>query len=659
MRKSFYILLLLLLSLPAEAKYWIPGQYEDSVRAAFRSNRWDYARQLLDEAEPLYGTMSTMCCLNGRYYYHFTQYDEARRYLLMALRDDDSNVEAIELLVRVERETGHYSTAIAHTNHWLEFAPYDVGVWMQQIELYRMAGNDIEADRLLERLYTIYPNDTTVRRAMSYQYEMRYYDHHRAGNTAAEEEALRQILRVDPTNKEANRALNDLERKRMDRIMERERRNAARERRYEDSLNVQRTAKLSATLVMDAIHGDERDRKADPDVMAARMLQEASSMVGDGQYREALAILDVVDTLATSPDLLEAAARRRQTCNALLAEREQRRFVGDAIDTSYALIRRKRAAEALPLLDSVLVIDPKHNEAHYVHSLADEKLKHYDTAYYHLSKYEPAPSEVFMVRRRLHSLAFRMHRNTLNFEYQYARRSSLDELTHNAYVDYTHSWSHDLLGVHVGYAGREQGSAVQLGANWTHYFVAVPLAIDIHGSWANQFFPMATGGIHFTEELPHEWSLMEKLDYRRVLNDEDNYHLLSLGLSTTKQIDRFAITPAFDTYLMLSNTSDGLKPAVYFNGSLKMQYAFLEGDRSNFFAAVGVGNAPESTLIQNSIRVEFARLNTFVSGGINWVVTDNMQAGFSTSWYALGQQDAVQKNVRNYLYINANILISF
>ncbi len=678
MRRVVLYIFLLLVCANVHAKYWTPVQYEDSIRAAFRHGNWDQGRAWLVEADPEYGTLSTFCCLNGRYYYHQRDYDEARRYLILALRDDDANVEALELLVRVERETGNYATAIEHINHWLEFAPYDIGLWRMKIELYRMLGNNIEANRQLERLYTIYPTDSMVCAEMVYQHQMVYYDQHRAGNTAAEEEALKQILRVDPRNKEANRALNNLQRKRYNQIFERDRRNQHKEKLYEDSLNVQRTAKLSATLVMEAIREDERERRTDPDVVAARMLQEANSMIVDEQYTQALELLDHVDSIATDTDLLATSERRRVACMDGLHQKEERRFIGDAIDTSYVLLKRKEARRAVPLLDSVLVLDPRHNEANMLLSMSYEQLHQYDSADYYLRRYHPLPEEVFMIRRHQHTLAQRSHLNTINVEYQYARRSSLDQLTHNAYIQYTRRYRRETFGVQAAYAGRESGvetaveehtvidkvttpggTGVQLGANWTHSFAKVPLETDIHLTWASRFFPQWTAGVRFTEELPHEWDLTEKLDYRRILNDDDNYHLLSLGLSTSKTINRFTLTPALDVYYMLSPTNTGLQSGVYFNGSLKMQYTVLEGDRSSVFAAVGVGNAPEATLLQNSMPVSFARLNTYVSGGFNWVIVDNLSAGFATSWYALGQQTANQSMVRNYLYINANLLISF
>lgn len=628
------LLLLASTSLGIHAISRTPVQYESDIRQLFHQGDWAGGKVLLDEAEPDYGTLSVFCELNGAYYYHEQQYNEARRYLLLALRDDEANTQALEILVRIERETGHYSTAISHVNKLLEFSPYNARLWRTMIELYRLDGNDLEADRLLERLYTIYPEDSTIMKDVLYKEQMRYYELHRAGNTQAEEEALRRILSINPKNKEANRALDALIRRRYNSIFARDKRNEAAERRYEDSINVIRTANLSATKVMEAIYAKEREEReyVDPEVLAAR------------QHR----------------DSVEAAERARL------------KFMGDAVDSSYVYLHRHQPEPVIPLMDSVLVLDPKHNEAHILLSLAYERMHQYDSAYHHQAKYHPLPEEVFANRRHLHSLAMRSHNNNLDLEYQYARRSSKDELTHNAYARYTHSWTRDILGVNVGYAGRESyadaeegenysgGTGIQLGAEYTHNFdsLPIPLALTLQGSWASKFFPRWTASIALAEELPYDWTLTERLGWRRIKDREmtsENYHLLSLDLFVSKPIGQFILIPTFNTYLMLTPT-DPVKANVFFSGSFKMQYFPIEGDRSCIFASAGVGNAPESTLLNNSMPVQFANLNTYVSGGVYWVFTDNLAANFTTSWYT---QEVKKSYTRNYLYINATLQISF
>lgn len=623
--------------------WWTPGyaidrtpvQYEDDIRAAFRRDDWAGGKALLDEADPAYGTLSVFCELKGLYYLHHKQFDEARRHLLLAVRDDEANTQALELLVQLEREEGNYSTAISHVNKLLEYSPYNARLWRIKIELYRLDHNDPEANRLLQRLFTIYPEDTIVRKDVLYQEQMHYYELHRAGNTLAEEESLRRILAIDPSNREANQALNALIRRRYNTIFARDKRNEALERREMDSLNVIRTANLTATKVMEGIYAKEREEREyiDPEVLAAQ------------QHRDSVE----------------------------QAERALRRFMGDAVDSSYVYLHRHQPDTVVTLMDSVLTIDPRHNEARLLLSMAYEQKHQWDSAYHFKASYHPLPEEVFAYHRHLHALAMRSHRNNLELEYQYARRSSKDELTHNAYLTYSHNWTRDVLTGKVAYAGRESyneesgdsiitmggGTGVQLGAEYAHNFehLPIPLTLTIGGSWSNQFFPRWTAFVDLDEELPQEWTLSERLGWRYILDNDthDRYHLLSLDLQASKAIGQFILTPAFNTYVMLTPMTT-VKAEVFFAGSLKMQYFPIEGDRSCVFAGVSVGNAPESSLLSTSTPVRFNVLNTYVSGGVYWVFTDNLAATFSTSWYT---QEQRRHSTRNYLYINAALQISF
>ena len=69
---------------------------------------------------------------------------------------------AKRLLLDVEDDTGHYSSAICYVNELLEFQPYDRDLWRRKIGLYRKLNNNTEADATLERLSRIYPNDTII-----------------------------------------------------------------------------------------------------------------------------------------------------------------------------------------------------------------------------------------------------------------------------------------------------------------------------------------------------------------------------------------------------------------------------------------------------------------------------------------------------------------
>ena len=102
----------------------LPDYYDTTVRAAFKRGNWEGGKRLLDEGLKRYPDVSTLNELAGRYYYHKKAYDDARFYLVRALRDNNANVEAKQLIINVEEETRNYSSAICYVNELLEIHPY-------------------------------------------------------------------------------------------------------------------------------------------------------------------------------------------------------------------------------------------------------------------------------------------------------------------------------------------------------------------------------------------------------------------------------------------------------------------------------------------------------------------------------------------------------
>lgn len=174
-----------------------PDYYEQSVRADFKRGNWERGKRTLDVAMKYYPDVAVMNELCGRYHLHGGRMDEARYYLQRALRDDNDNVNARHMLVEVEDKTGNYSSAICYVNELLEVNPYWRGLWLKKIDLFRKQGNTVESDRLLRRIFQIYPNDTTLRN----RYLLRLEDHYQTATRRDRGEAiaaLRELIRVAP-----------------------------------------------------------------------------------------------------------------------------------------------------------------------------------------------------------------------------------------------------------------------------------------------------------------------------------------------------------------------------------------------------------------------------------------------------------------------------
>ena len=179
-----------------------PDYYDATVRAAFKRGNWEGGKRLLDEGLKYYPSLSVLNELAGSYYYHKQAYDDARYYLVKSLRDNNSNVDAKQLMVKVEEDTKNYSSAICYVNELLEIHPYWKGLWRHKISLYRKQGNDQEADRLLHRLCQIYPNDAQLQKDLNYQLELRANADRKKGNKEGAIASLRELVKNNPRTEE-------------------------------------------------------------------------------------------------------------------------------------------------------------------------------------------------------------------------------------------------------------------------------------------------------------------------------------------------------------------------------------------------------------------------------------------------------------------------
>lgn len=135
--------------------------YEDA-------NSWELAKKEIDEGLKLYPEDPELLYLNGRYYYYAQRDLQKARYnLVKSLQNDDQQYDARRLLIDVEDDSKHYSSAICYINELLEQQPYDRTLWRRKIALYNKLGNNVEARDALERLAKIYPNDSVVRRQLA------------------------------------------------------------------------------------------------------------------------------------------------------------------------------------------------------------------------------------------------------------------------------------------------------------------------------------------------------------------------------------------------------------------------------------------------------------------------------------------------------------
>lgn len=78
-------------------------------------------------------SVSALNELLGQYWLHRNQHDKARYFLIRALRDNKENNQARFLLMKVEEQTKHYSSAIVYCNELLEVLPYNYALWQKRL----------------------------------------------------------------------------------------------------------------------------------------------------------------------------------------------------------------------------------------------------------------------------------------------------------------------------------------------------------------------------------------------------------------------------------------------------------------------------------------------------------------------------------------------
>ena len=720
-------------------------QYEDTIRQRMRDNRWEDAKEMLDAADLQWGKTTAFYFLNGRYYYEKDSVDLARRYWLSACREDPSEPEALEWLMKLEEQEGNYATAIVHANDLLAFSPYSIRLWRKKIQLYRLSGNEAEANRLLERLAEIYPESEQVQQDVAYQRETMMLAARKRGDEQAVQQNLAELIKTDTipnaehyidlvnslikegklqeaeevcakgvNSTQGNR---NLIRKRVSLLEDRKRydeaeaylkdcirlykaddlqplllrlqgdaaEHAAEDEaytRYARLYGKQRSPEAREWLIRTAMQrgywddaqyyiAEARREEGDSDqllakaytveqrmgnqraasrlleqrfalnnhdgevreLIAEKRLHEATDLMQEEHYGEAIPLLEQADTLTTDEEMLAVIARRLSTCHSLLPDTTKQINPLDTLDWMQQSVYYERAHQT-------------------------------DSAYACLMRYQPSLNEYHYVTRHRYALQSRLLKNTISLEYQYARRSSADQWSHNAYINYAHNFGKDVLEVSAAYAGRESsswteedvngndstvystgGSGVQLGLGYAHYFQWG----DIHAqaSWASRFLPFASVKLSVSENLPAEWVLTERLSWRYI-NDETRYHLFSAGCSASWTYGQFMLTPTIDAFL--------LRKHVYFNGGLKFQFFPLDGDRSYVFTNIGAGNAPEVSLLDNNLPVRFDHLNTNVSAGGMYMINGHFGLSGSVSWYLIGGKAT---SIRNYIYLNVSMNIRF
>ncbi|PWH85419.1 hypothetical protein DIT68_09175 [Brumimicrobium oceani] len=172
--------------------------YIEKAMTQFDRGNWDEGKKTVDLGLKRYPFDSDLKMLSGKYHHHKGQNEKARYDLVKALQINPDNVDAKQILVNVELETERYSSAICYVNELLEVNPYWRGLWRKKIELYKLQGNFVEANRLQERISQIYPDDKKLKEDYIYAMELDAAAKRKEGDIDGAIEISKKLLKENP-----------------------------------------------------------------------------------------------------------------------------------------------------------------------------------------------------------------------------------------------------------------------------------------------------------------------------------------------------------------------------------------------------------------------------------------------------------------------------
>jgi tetratricopeptide (TPR) repeat protein len=201
-RTLVFITMLMLISASPSQMY---GQvreesYFQKANKLFKQDRWEEAKQMVDIGLKDTPYDADLLMLNGKYYHYKKNNEKARFNLIKSLQYDPNNVDAKQILTNVEIEDKHYSAAICYINELLEVNPYWKGLWRKKIEVYRLQGNTVEANRLLKRINQIYPEDEKIQEDYRYNLKSEISSLKKSGKLEAALKLTTELMLVDKTN---------------------------------------------------------------------------------------------------------------------------------------------------------------------------------------------------------------------------------------------------------------------------------------------------------------------------------------------------------------------------------------------------------------------------------------------------------------------------
>lgn len=187
-------------SLKAQEETDFDDNFARRASVEYQRGNWEEGKKIVDEGLKKHPDNSDLHMLSGKYFYEQKIYERARYELVEALKYNKNNSVAKQILINVEILTERYSSAICYINELLEINPYWKEYWRKKIDIYRLQGNHVEANRLLKRISQIYPDDLDIHNTYLYYIEQEAISEHNKGNLDRAIELSSALIKGDPYN---------------------------------------------------------------------------------------------------------------------------------------------------------------------------------------------------------------------------------------------------------------------------------------------------------------------------------------------------------------------------------------------------------------------------------------------------------------------------
>ncbi len=325
-----------------------------------------------------------------------------------------------------------------------------------------------------------------------------------------------------------------------------------------------------------------------------------------------------------------------------------------------SLMKDKQWESAAAILDTAISVRPLDEDLLFARGLVYEKQKQWDSAAVYQRHYVPSVLEEKEYLQRMRSLRSRAFRNSVDVGYYWYRFADNVKINGIASIGYTrYTPGNASFGARFNYTARD----LESDDGWLPYlsgsrgyqlqgFCTVPLnsklEFNADAAVGLRYFPFASINTSIKYSFPSDWELEAGLLCRQM---QDTTMMLGAVISPAVNLEHF--------YLGAKLTGGLFHERFFMNGSLRGRFYPYEGARTYVEAQAGAGSAPE--LDFSNIYFSpylYDRLNSYVSLGVNWLLSDNLCLNVSGGWHTLYDQNKTV-SYRNLFVGNVQLVMYF